>query len=53
MCFWLTGLARPRPWLLRSATSHVIQAPIGDVRLLSVKDVLARFRKLALSLQQN
>jgi ADP-heptose:LPS heptosyltransferase len=41
------------PYPLRSATSHVIQAPIGDVRLLSVKDVLARFRKLAVSLQAN
>ncbi|HEU5078596.1 MAG TPA: glycosyltransferase family 9 protein [Opitutaceae bacterium] len=34
------------PYPYRGATNHAIQAPLGDLRLLSVKDVFARFKKL-------
>jgi ADP-heptose:LPS heptosyltransferase len=42
------GAADPQiygPYPLRSPTNHVVQAPLGDLRLLTVKDVLARFRR--------
>ena len=35
------------PYPLRSPTNHVIQAPVGDLKLLSAKDVFARFRRIA------
>ena len=34
------------PYPLNAPTNHVIQAPLGDLRLLSVKDVLARFHRI-------
>jgi heptosyltransferase-1 len=34
------------PYPLNAPTNHVIQAPLGDLRLLSVKDVLARFQRI-------
>lgn len=35
------------PYPLRSPTNFVIQAPVGDLRLLSAKEVFARFRRVA------
>ncbi len=35
------------PYPLRSPSNHVIQAPVGDLKLLSAKDVFARFRRIA------
>ena len=35
------------PYPPRSGTNHVIQAPVGDLKLLSAKEVFARFRKMA------
>jgi ADP-heptose:LPS heptosyltransferase len=34
------------PYPLNGPTNHVIQAPLGDLRLLAAKDVLVRFRRL-------
>jgi ADP-heptose:LPS heptosyltransferase len=34
------------PFPLNSPTNHVIQAPVGDLRLLSAKDAFARFRRI-------
>jgi len=34
------------PYPLNSPTNHVIQAPIGNLKLLTAKDVYARFQKL-------
>jgi ADP-heptose:LPS heptosyltransferase len=34
------------PYPLGAATNHVIQAPVGDLRLLPAKDVFARFRRI-------
>ena len=34
------------PYPLNSPTNHVVQAPIGNLRLLTAKDVYARFQKL-------
>jgi len=34
------------PYPLNSPTNHIIQAPVGDLRLLSVKDVFARFQRI-------
>ncbi len=36
------------PYPLRAPTHHIVQAPLGDVRLLTVKEVLGRFRKIPL-----
>jgi len=41
------------PYPLNSPTNHVVQAPVGDLRLLTARDVYARFARLdALSLGQ-
>lgn len=34
------------PYPLTGPTNHVIQAPVGDLRLLSAKEVLARFSRI-------
>ena len=34
------------PYPLNRPTNHVIQAPVGDLRLLAAKDVFARFRRI-------
>ncbi|HET7536138.1 MAG TPA: glycosyltransferase family 9 protein, partial [Candidatus Didemnitutus sp.] len=34
------------PYPLNSPTNHVIQAPVGDLKLLTAKEVFARFRKM-------
>ena len=34
------------PYPLNSPTNHVVQAPVGDLRLLTAKDVYARFARL-------
>jgi ADP-heptose:LPS heptosyltransferase len=34
------------PYPLNSPTNHVVQAPVGDLRLLSARDVYARFARL-------
>ncbi len=34
------------PYPLSSPTNHVVQAPVGDLRLLTAKDVYARFARL-------
>jgi heptosyltransferase-1 len=47
--FAIFGPTDPRlfgPYPLNAPTNHVIQAPLGDLRLLSVKDVLARFQRI-------
>lgn len=47
--FAIFGPTDPRlfgPYPLNAPTNHVIQAPLGDLRLLSVKDVLARFHRI-------
>lgn len=44
------GASDPRvlgPYPLPSPTNHVVQAPVGDLKLLTAKDVLGRFRRLA------
>lgn len=35
------------PYPLRGSTNHVIQAPVGDMKMLSAKDVFARFQRVA------
>ena len=45
----LFGPTDPRrfgPYPLNSPTNHVMQAPVGDLRLLSARDVYARFARL-------
>jgi len=44
--FGPTDPQRFGPYPLNSPTNHVIKAPLGDLRLLAPKDVLARFRRL-------
>ena len=47
--FGIFGPTDPRlfgPYPLNSATNHVVQAPVGDLRLLTAKDVYARFARL-------
>jgi ADP-heptose:LPS heptosyltransferase len=39
------------PYPLTSPTNHVIQAPVGDLRLLTPKDVMTRFRRIDASLR--
>lgn len=39
------------PYPLTSPTNHVIQAPVGDLRLLTAKEVLARFRRIEATLR--
>ncbi len=34
------------PYPLNSPTNHVVQAPVGDLRLLTARDVYARFARL-------
>lgn len=34
------------PYPLNGPTNHVVQAPIGDLKLLSVKEVFARFQRI-------
>ena len=34
------------PYPPRSGSNHVIQAPVGDLKLLSAKEVFARFRRI-------
>lgn len=34
------------PYPVNSTTNHVVQAPVGDLRLLTAKDVYARFARL-------
>jgi ADP-heptose:LPS heptosyltransferase len=45
----LFGPTDPRlfgPYPLNSPTNHVVQAPVGDLRLLPARDVYARFARL-------
>ncbi len=45
----LFGPTDPRrfgPYPLNSPTNHVMQAPVGDLRLLTARDVYARFARL-------
>jgi heptosyltransferase I len=35
------------PYPLRGPTNYVVQAPVGDLRLLSAKEVFGRFRRIA------
>lgn len=44
--FGPTDPQRFGPYPLNSPTNHVIKAPLGDLHLLSVKDVLERFRRI-------
>ncbi|HVU15630.1 MAG TPA: glycosyltransferase family 9 protein [Candidatus Didemnitutus sp.] len=44
--FGPTDPVRHGPWPLNSPTNFVIQAPVGDLRLLSAKDAFARFQKI-------
>ena len=47
--FALFGPTDPRlfgPYPIGSARNHVIQAPVGDLKLLSARDVYARFQKI-------
>jgi ADP-heptose:LPS heptosyltransferase len=47
--FAIFGPTDPRlfgPYPLGTAHNHVIQAPVGDLRLLSARDVYARFQKI-------
>jgi len=39
------------PYPLTSPTNHVIQAPVGDLRLLTPKDAMTRFRRIEASLR--
>lgn len=39
------------PYPLTSPTNHVIQAPVGDLRLLTPKDVMTRFRRIEAALR--
>lgn len=41
------------PYPLGAATNHAIQAPVGDLRLLSAKDVFARFQRIEAHLAAN
>ena len=34
------------PYPLGTAHNHVIQAPVGDLRLLSARDVYTRFQRI-------
>lgn len=34
------------PYPLNAPTNHVVQAPVGDLKLLSVKEVFARFQRI-------
>jgi ADP-heptose:LPS heptosyltransferase len=34
------------PYPLNGPTNHVVQAPVGDLKLLSVKEVFARFQRI-------
>ncbi len=34
------------PYPANAPTNHIVQAPVGDLRLLTVKDVYARFQRL-------
>jgi len=47
--FAIFGPTDPRlygPYPIGGAHNHVIQAPVGDLKLLSVRDVYARFQKI-------
>ena len=47
--FAIFGPTDPRlfgPYPIGGPLNHVIQAPVGDLRLLSARDVYARFRKI-------
>jgi ADP-heptose:LPS heptosyltransferase len=47
--FAIFGPTDPRlfgPYPLGNAHNHVIQAPVGDLRLLSARDVYARFQRI-------
>jgi ADP-heptose:LPS heptosyltransferase len=44
--FGPTDPRRNGPYPLNSPTNHVIQAPVGDLRLLSAKDAYARFQRI-------
>ncbi len=44
--FGPTDSQRYGPYPLNSPTNHVIKAPLGDLHLLAVKDVLERFRRI-------
>jgi len=46
--FGIFGPTDPRmfgPYPLTAPTNFVIQAPVGDLKLLSVKDVYSRFQR--------
>ena len=44
--FGPTDPRRHGPYPLLAPTNHVIQAPVGDLRLLPAKEVYARFQRL-------
>ena len=47
--FAIFGPTDPRlfgPYPIGSKLNHVIQAPVGDLRLLSARDVYARFQRI-------
>jgi heptosyltransferase-1 len=47
--FAIFGPTDPRlfgPYPIGGALNHVIQAPVGDLKLLSVRDVYARFQRI-------
>jgi len=44
--FGPTDPRRFGPYPLNSPSNHVVQAPVGDLRLLTAKDVYARFARL-------
>jgi ADP-heptose:LPS heptosyltransferase len=44
--FGPTDPQRHGPWPLNSPTNYIIQAPVGDLRLLSAKDAFARFQRI-------
>ncbi|MGA3007827.1 MAG: glycosyltransferase family 9 protein, partial [Opitutaceae bacterium] len=44
--FGPTDPRRFGPYPLTAPTNHVVQAPVGDLKLLAAKDVFRRFQRL-------
>jgi heptosyltransferase-1 len=44
--FGPTDPRRFGPYPLTAPTNHVIQAPVGDLKLLAAKEVFARFQRI-------
>ncbi len=51
--FGPTDPRRHGPYPLLAPTNHVIQAPVGDLRLLPAKEVYARFQRLGHSVRRS